>query len=245
MRQRVELPKTDYPLRAHDYLPDRPKLDRQHDDGDEQRDREQEPVLLEIGQGDQGDQHRGNDVAQGNRGEHQGCGQQQDDGADKTLRRLVRGGPARIDRLFKFLQRWHGSLHQGGEVPRWQGTGGDDAWEDRGVTRATSLYPAIAPANIPVDKATISRLPALVETRRAELLLSSRPRALFVDVSRSERLPALEKSRAPEGVFKEIFYHRRHIRFLPRLRFRPTNHHRRRTHVARCNLSWRSRGSHY
>ena len=42
------LPEADDPFRAADRLPDRGQLDRQHDDGGQQRDREQEPVLLEI-----------------------------------------------------------------------------------------------------------------------------------------------------------------------------------------------------
>ncbi len=52
-------------------VPYRHELNRHHDDGEQQREREQEPVLLEISQGNERDQHRGNDVAQGNR-----CGYQ-------------------------------------------------------------------------------------------------------------------------------------------------------------------------
>ena len=58
--------------------------------------------------------------------------QYHDDDADKALGRLERGGPARMDHLLEISQHWHGSLHQSGEVPRRQGTGGDAAWEDRG-----------------------------------------------------------------------------------------------------------------
>ena len=32
----------------------------------------------------------------------------------------------------KISQYWDGSLHQGGEVPRRQGPGGDASWEDWG-----------------------------------------------------------------------------------------------------------------
>ena len=42
------------------------------------------------------------------------------------------GGPARVDDFLQTTQHRHRSLHQGGEVPRRQGTGGEAAGKDRG-----------------------------------------------------------------------------------------------------------------
>ena len=66
---RDDLPEAEDPFRAEDGLPDHGQLHRQHDDAGQQRDREQEPVLLEIGQRDQGDHKGGDDVAQRDRSE--------------------------------------------------------------------------------------------------------------------------------------------------------------------------------
>ena len=63
---------------------------------------------------------------------------------------------------------------------------------------------AIGAANIPVGKVMISKLPVVLEPRRAKLLGSSKASALFVVDQRS---PVFENSRAPERVFKEVFYH--------------------------------------
>ena len=89
----------------------RHQLDRQHDGGSQQGDREQEPVLLEIGQGDQRDQQGGDDVAQGDRSEQQGRVQYYDNGADKAFGRLERGGLARMNHLLEISQYWHSSLY--------------------------------------------------------------------------------------------------------------------------------------
>ena len=45
---------------------------------------------------------------------------------------VVARSPATGWHLLKISQHWDGSLHQGGEVPRRQRTGGDAAWEDWG-----------------------------------------------------------------------------------------------------------------
>ena len=79
---------------------------------------EKDPVLLEIGQRDQGDHQGGDDIAHGDGSEQQGGVQYHDDGADKALGRLERGGPARMDHLLEISQYPHGSLHQSGQVPR-------------------------------------------------------------------------------------------------------------------------------
>jgi GrpB-like predicted nucleotidyltransferase (UPF0157 family) len=68
-RHRDALPEAEDPFRAEDRLPDRRKLDRQHDDAGHQSYREQEPILLEVGQRDQRDHEGGEDVAQGDRSE--------------------------------------------------------------------------------------------------------------------------------------------------------------------------------
>jgi hypothetical protein len=58
--------------------------------------------------------------------------------AGKPLGGSKRGGPARMDHLLEISQHRYGSLHQSGEVPRWQGTGRDAAREDIATTASRS-----------------------------------------------------------------------------------------------------------
>ena len=54
-------------------------------DGGRRGDREQDPILLEIGKRDQGNHQSGDDVAQGYRNQHQSGAQHHNDGADQAL----------------------------------------------------------------------------------------------------------------------------------------------------------------
>jgi hypothetical protein len=61
----MELPDPGDPFPAADRLPDRRKLDRQHNDAGQQGYREYQSVLLEMSQRDQRDHEGGDDLLEG------------------------------------------------------------------------------------------------------------------------------------------------------------------------------------
>jgi hypothetical protein len=73
------------PFCTADYRPDRRNLDHQHDDGGQQANRQQEPILLEIGQRDYADRQSRYHTAKRDRKENQTRTEKGHGDADMTM----------------------------------------------------------------------------------------------------------------------------------------------------------------
>jgi hypothetical protein len=76
-------------------LPQRSNLDGDHDGGGQEANRQQEPVLLQLGQCDQRDHKGRHDVTEWDRNEHRAAGQKSHKDADEAMAAWASaGGPS-------------------------------------------------------------------------------------------------------------------------------------------------------